>query len=366
MDFEVLRSVEGGSVTLLEFQWPWPPEPDADGEPLTCISYVVMKRPDGFIVCLPLGFLPESLVLAGQLNEEAAGLGPSLEVVARAVRLGSQGEWTTAGGPCYRSPGLCFGRFVCARPDSLEDPGLFPLASDVLAQTQEWAAEALGAQRSGYQTAVEEPAPRRPKGPRAKRHTVASLAEDQANLQALVRGLASQISSLLPAAAGSNSLAQGPAGDYPPGLGPEQVLPKQVQASRLEAPLSAVPPAQHVPKALAQVIGPPPPARQAPKRASPMVDLEAQLADTIGGGDGAPEAPSALASAVLAQSQELVSLVAQLAQNSGEPLLDAPSATSVRGAAGRQRLQQELQTAPGTFSKKIRENACHRMDPRAL
>ncbi|CAE7356391.1 unnamed protein product, partial [Symbiodinium microadriaticum] len=380
MDFEALRSVEGGSVTLLEFQWPWPPEPDADGDPLTCICYVVMKRPEGFVLCLPLGFLPEGLVLAGQLNEEATGLGPSLEVVAQAVRLGSQGEWTAAelgesvGAlaidlPASASAALSVPDLTAfgGIPFLLEDPGLFPLASDVLAQTQEWAAEALGAQRSGYQTAVEEPAPRRPKGPRAKRHTVASLAEDQANLQALVRGLASQLSTLLPAAAGSNSLAQGPAADYPPGLGPEQVLPKQAQASRLEAPLSAVlPPAQHVPKALAQVIGPPPPARQAPKRASPMVDLEAQLADTIGGGDGAPEAPSALASAVLAQSQALVSLVAQLAQNSGEPLLDAPSATSVRGAAGRQKLQQELQSAPGSFSKKIRENACRRMDPSGL
>ena len=82
--------------------------------------------------------------------------------------------------------------------------------------------------------------------------------------------------------------------------------------------------------------------------------------------DGAPEPPSALASAVLAQSQALVSLVAQLAQNSGEPLLDAPSATSVRGAAGRQKLQQELQATPNLFSKKIRENACRRMDPSGL
>ena len=241
--------MEGGSVTLLEFQWPWPPEPDADGDPLTYISYVVMKRPEGFVLWLRLGFLPEGLVLAGQLNEEATGLGPSLEVVAQAVRLGSQGEWTAAESgesvgalaidlPASASaalsvPGLTtFGGI----PFLLEDPGRFPLASDVLAQTQEWAAEAFGAQRSGYQTAVEEQAPRRPKGPRAKRHTVASLAEDQANLQALVRGLASQIS-----AAGSNSLAQGPAADYPLGLGPDQVLPKQAQASRLEAPLQCSP-----------------------------------------------------------------------------------------------------------------------------
>ncbi|CAE7271721.1 unnamed protein product, partial [Symbiodinium microadriaticum] len=225
----------------------------------------------------------------GQLNEETAGLGPSFEVVAQAVRLG---EWVATDSgesvgalvidlPAAFSAALSAPRLTAfgGIPFLLEDPGLFPLAADVLAQTQEWAAEALGAQRS-YQTAVEDAAPRRP-----KRHTVASLAQDQANLQALVRGLASPISSLLPGA-GSNSLAQGPAADYPPGLGP---------------PL--------------------------------LIDLEGQLADTIGG---------------------------------GEPLLDAPSATSVRGAAGRQKLQQELQATPNLFSKKIRENACRRMDPSGL
>ncbi|CAE7819443.1 unnamed protein product [Symbiodinium sp. CCMP2592] len=135
-----------GGVTLLEFQWPFPADPDADGEE----------------------------TLAGQSNEEAAGIGPSLELMAPAVRLSGQKKWRTA------ESGELVAALVVDLPASLvgalsvpeltafggvpfmqEDPGLFPLASDVLRQTQEWAAEALGELRSGYHTAAEEPVPRR-------------------------------------------------------------------------------------------------------------------------------------------------------------------------------------------------------------
>ena len=52
MDFQTLPAAESGSVTLLEFTWPWPPGGAED--PPTCISYVVLKRA-AVILCLPLG-----------------------------------------------------------------------------------------------------------------------------------------------------------------------------------------------------------------------------------------------------------------------------------------------------------------------
>ncbi|CAE7699828.1 unnamed protein product [Symbiodinium sp. CCMP2592] len=268
-----------GGVTLLEFQWPFPAAPDADGEPLTCISYVVMKRPAGFILCLPLGYLSEEETLAGQSNEEAAGIGPSLELMAPAVRLSGQGEWRVA------ESGELVAALVIDLPASVVGAGV-PFMQEV------WL----------------------PNGGRGS--------STAANLQELV-GFA-----LL--------LAPSSSGRQLPGSGPSQV------------------------------IGPPPPARQAPKTPSPMVDHEEALAVTIGAGDAEPEVPSTLASAVLAQSQALVSLVSQLAQNSSDPLLDAPSATSVRGAAGRQRLQQELQASPEVFSRRIRQNAWLWMDPSGM
>ncbi|CAE7742079.1 unnamed protein product [Symbiodinium sp. CCMP2592] len=324
MEFSALPAVEAGAVELLEFSWPLAPDPEEEEQ--TCIAYVLMKRAAGFIVCLPCGFLPEAVVQEGQQNDGADGLGPSLELTAPAVRLGQNGDWSAAeleaAVPAMVIDMPASAASAFARPDLSafggvpfvqEDPGLFPLASDVLRQTQEWADAFLHDARSGYQTAVEDLLPLRPKGPKAKRHTVATLAQEQANLQELVRGLADQLADLLPqGAAGSNSLAQGPAAP-PPGLGTgEQAqVHAQVPASRLAAPLATVlPPSQHVPKALSHVIGPPPPTRQAPKQPSSAVDLEQQLADTIGGGDP-PQESSALASAVLAQSQALVSLVSQ-------------------------------------------------------
>ena len=74
-----------------------------------------------------------------------------------------------------------------------------------------------------------------------------------------------------------------------------------------------------------------------------------------------------LASAILAQSQALMTLASQLGQSGADPCFDAPaSSTSVRGALGRQRLQAELLSSPGSFARRVRENARRRMDPSGL
>ena len=380
MDLDALPAAESGSLTLLEFTWPWPP--GGVEEPVSCIAYVVMKRGGGFVLCLPVGFLPAAAVAEGLANESPEGLGPSIEIEASAVRLAATGDWLATGAgevvscmiidmPADAAPALSLPDLSAfgGAPFVEEDPGLFPLASEVCRLAREWAADVLQEARSGYQTAVEEPtlAQRAPKA-RAKRHTVATLAQEQAALQDLVRGLAKQIASLSPPA-GRNSLEpQGPAAGVPPGLGP---LPLP-SAPALSAPLASIlPPAQHVPKALSQVIGPPPPTRQQPKVPSPSVDHEGQLALITGGGDVQPamlggHQPSDLAAAVLAQSNALVSLVGQLAQGATEPMLDTPSSTSVRGAMGRQKLQQELLSSPGAMARRIRQNAALRMNPTGL
>ncbi|CAE7249391.1 unnamed protein product, partial [Symbiodinium sp. KB8] len=73
-----------------------------------------------------------------------------------------------------------------------------------------------------------------------------------------------------------------------------------------------------------------------------------------------------LASAVLAQSQALVALVSQLSSSS-DPLLEVPTGqASVRGAAGRAKLQQDLASRSGGFAQKVRDNMARRMDPTGL
>ena len=379
MEFSSLSSVEAGGVDLLEFQWPWPPHDEA-AEVTTCICYVVMKRDDGFVLCVPQDFLPEEVVQEGLENDSPEGPGPSLALVAPAVLLSEAGSWTAPEIPeqvpamIIDLPGFFSGALSAPNLGNFtgmtfvtESPGLFPLATDVLRQARAWAGEQLGEVRSGYQTAEEHPLGRRASKapPKAKRATVASIAQDQAELREMLRGLSAQFASFLAAgASGSNSLPlQGPDApppglEAPPAMVAAPGIPKGPAQSLLSAPLASVlPPAQHVAKALTQVVGPPPTARQVPKKASPIEDHEARLAGITDDGDDPAPSSSSLAAAVLAQSQALVSLVGQLAQG-GDPLLDQAPAASVRGAVGRQKLQQELAGQPG--------NASRRMDPSGL
>ena len=72
MDLSSLPAVEAGQVTLLEFTWPWPP--GGVGDPTTCICYVVTKRAEGFVLCLPTGFLPGDVLQEGLVNDSPEGL----------------------------------------------------------------------------------------------------------------------------------------------------------------------------------------------------------------------------------------------------------------------------------------------------
>ena len=152
-----------------------------------------------------------------------------------------------------------------------------------------------------------------PKPP--KRPSVASLAQEQSSLRETNRstGVGQQLPDPGPrrsaiTCSGCSLSTYGPSArpDLSPGL-----------------PLT-----QHVPKALSQLVKPPPPARQAPAVPSPAVDLEQKLAV-----QAKTPRPKKAPCPWLRQSQALVSLMGQMAQSS-DPLLDQPSATSLRGAVG--------------------------------
>ena len=73
----------------------------------------------------------------------------------------------------------------------------------------------------------------------------------------------------------------------------------------------------------------------------------------------------ALAQAVLAQSQALTSLVAQIAHVQGDPMseLTASSSAGVRGATGRAKLQAELAQQKGLFFRAVLQSMSRRMSP---
>ncbi|CAE7879434.1 unnamed protein product, partial [Symbiodinium necroappetens] len=345
MDFAQLVAYESGSLEVLEFSWPPAAE---DQAPSLCSAYVIMKRPTGFLLCIPEGFLSQEERDLGQQPAEDSGIGPSTVVSASPLLLTAEGNWIAAQDQERLSAlvvdmsdhmveqlapaDLSAEELVCFRQG---EPMLFPLASEVLKQSKEWLLGTgnLPDNRSGYQTAAsatQAPAPR-PKPPKPKRPTVQQLAAQQAQMMQLMTSVVERLDGLQAPV----SPAPGP-----PGLA-ATAPPAAVNTAILQKPLASVlRQASAAPRVLAQAIGPPPPTRAQPPAAPAQVDLE---------------------------ETALVALVGQLASGSGDPLLEATGqAASVKGAANRARLQEELAGRSGAFADKIRANMGRRMDPTHL
>ena len=209
MDFLSLPAAEAGQVTLLEFTWPWPPGGTED--PVTCIAYVVLKRASCFILCLPTGYLP-----AEALQEApAVRLTPAAEWIAAEAEQTIRSHHRPAGRVC---PGLVSARpgGVWGLPFSWRGPRLVPSGHRGVPPGARVGGGCAVGCPLGYQTAV----------PKGKRPTVATLAQDQAALQELVRGLAKQIAGLLPPAVEAPKQPAGTSLVGPPGLvGPQPVVP---------------------------------------------------------------------------------------------------------------------------------------------
>ena len=90
MDFAALSAVEQAPVELLEFSWP-PPSEEQDS--YTCTAYVVMRRPHGFLLCVPEGFLTAEELEQGQQAGATEGIGPSLSLEAPVFVRTLTGEW---------------------------------------------------------------------------------------------------------------------------------------------------------------------------------------------------------------------------------------------------------------------------------
>ncbi|CAE7779290.1 unnamed protein product, partial [Symbiodinium necroappetens] len=392
MEISTLCPASSGHVELLEFSWP--PDPGVDGQ-RSCVAYVLMIREGGFLLAVPDPFFSdEDLGIAG------SDLGPYLRLQPSPVALSPDGEWVPADSPTP-VPALLLDlpetstmllspferEFLEGEHFVAGDPALFPLASDVLVQARAWiVSDATGDLASGYHTAEEPGAvpPVNPKrAPKAKRPTVAQLAQQQATLTTIVARLSEQLEQLQQQGAahaggfpptgaaqvatgqaqGSGAVAsQVAAGQAQvPEAGASHVSAGQVQsagagsgqnalgqvsgrgfllqdarAAIREAPLSSnFLPFQREPKSLASVLGPPPPsARALLPRPERETDKDALLASAISNGE-LPDVrpPEDLASAVLAaQSRALAALAGHLSLNS-DPVLDPQTTTGSRRMA---------------------------------
>ena len=373
MDLAQLFAYESGSVEVVEFSWPPAAE---DQQPAQCVSYVIMKRPSGFLLCIPEGFLTQEELDLGQQPAEDSGIGPSMGVRVPPILLSPDGTWIAA--PDQEKVAAVvvdmadfmadqLGTVDLTSPDLVPfragQPMIFPLAAEVLRFSREWLARAgaLPDDRSGYHTAVSAAEPLNPqqKTPKPKRPTVQQLAAQQSQMMQLMTSVVERLDQL------QNPSAKSPSPQPAAPLAPAPTPPAPAQ-SVLQQPISSIIPALGpVPRELAQALGPPPPTRAQPQASPLQLDLDEQAAAAMGVGElPGPQTEGSITSAVLAQSQALVALVSHLSAGSSDPLLEVPGqATSIRGSVNRARFQQELASRTGAFAQKIRDNMARRMDP---
>ena len=209
------------------------------------------------------------------------------------------------------------------------------------------------------------------KRPAPKRHTVATLAAQQATLTDLITALSAQVESL---------------SKPPPGVPPKTVAaapappPPKHGALSLQAPLSEAALLSHQPgpalpiAGLAQQLGGPPPTRTARPTAEVAEVRQAPPGSSAGaqGSELHAVGPSdTLAQAMLVQSRALTSLVSQMAAGSHDPMSalteqGATAGLSTKGFLGRQKLQADLAQQDGSFFRAVVSSAARRMDPSAM
>ena len=206
MDFAALRSAESGSVVLLEFSWPWPP--DLEVEPQSCISYVVAKR--------AAGFLPArrgDAARPGQRNcggsrpfpraPGCRGLDASADWIV--LESGDQVPAVVVDLPSGAASALARPHCVWRRPFCARGPESVPSR---LRRAAANTGVGIGSTRRS-KVWVPNRSGRRGPSPKAE----GEAAQEQANLHELVRGIADQLAGLVwKAPVGSNTLAQGPTG----------------------------------------------------------------------------------------------------------------------------------------------------------
>ena len=216
---------------------------------------------------------------------------------------------------------------------------------------------------------------------KAKRPTTALLSGQVQVLESLLPALTSQLESLAARQAAMEEVlakrpqasvsapppAQQPALHQPAQHQPAQHLP---MSASLAQPLGAAvsPPVGGLAAAVG-VLGPPPRTRQAqvlkdqPAAAAGLPELLAEEAEEGLG----RERSDPLSQAVLAQSNALTALVAQLAAQSGDTFPDltgVPGGSAAsRGATQRARLQEELAMGSGAFYTAVTQNMLRRMQP---
>ena len=390
----MLEHVTLVSEEVVPYVLQWPIAGD-DQEPAECTVLVTMRRANGLLLAMPIGFLPAELLEAGQHGAAEAVFGPSTSLIVPSM-LAEGGVLSQTGEDvavlvvdCAESVLNYIREFEAGEEQvfnfDVDSPFAFPAPDALLAHARDWLVS-VSKEMAAFYTPAELPdgegvassqsTPRRraPKaslpqrkatatgdGAKTKRVTTASLSAQLEGVVAALPALTEKLEALtmrqtslehqLPGLGRSTpaTLAQPLGGslDLPrPQLGP--------LARTLQSPPRTL--HQPIPGTLASgAVGP----RQA--------ELQALAEEKVVLSTGSVPRDDALAQAVFAQSQALTHLVAQIASAQGDPMSDLTSGTSAgsKGAAGRAKLQAELAAQKGTFFKAVVQSMARRMSPTA-
>ena len=347
---------------------------DPDQDAVGTQALVLLQREGGILLAVPAGAFSEEILNAAAEGDPFLAYGAHANFIIRLVSPpeGLQGEEAEVTVIDTELNALAhLNRLPDPVPPEVltfgADPFMLPDVVPLMQFTRDWVAQCQEGQQLAYYSAVEEeqanglggetpkvvPVTQKSAAKqKAKRVTTASLADQLAELSAVLPSLTQQLQVLQQGQDELRCRMDAQASAPPP-------QPSQMPVS---APLQS----------FAKMLGSPPRTRAAgalqkplpsgaPMTTTEMVDGEEVEKSMPGGG--------ALAQAVLEQSRALTSLVSQLSQG-GDPLLDGHQGSSAislgsRGAQWREKLQLELASRSGGFFLSVLRNAYKRMKPAA-
>lgn len=375
MDFESLVPV---SQDLQFYILEWPLDHTEDGK-TEAVSMVIMKRGGGFLLCLPLDFLPPEVAQEGN-SGNAGAVGPSHEVRVGAVVLDGGQESPVGEELAVLVVDMDVSVASSMRPMAdvediavrfmPDDPHAYPQPGELVAKTFEWlqsmepqmSAEWYPLEVSAESGREEPKRTPRPKqqaafpggatptggGSKAKKPTAASLAVSMQQVLDALPALSNQIQMI------SDRQSE-----------MEEKLGRNPSVAALSKPLALNLPtgSQSQVASMARELRSPPRTTMRSSTSTPIRDLVPVHVEELQKDKELTSEPKDVTQAILAQSAALTALVAQLSAGQ-DPMheLAGPSG-GTRGAQGRARLQSELALHRGTFFQSMVHSMARRMSP---
>lgn len=358
---------EAGDGTLCVFTPPSETLPD--DVPICCMAIPILNRSGGLMLAIPSNYLSPHVLIDGAFADESSMFGPSKDFSCNFLeedetggehRLDTPGHFlavdvTDSALSNLREydpvtdPSEIIQAFIAEHPEAIAD------VRSCFEDVRSWVASMEDGSRAHFYSAREElstAGPKRRASP--KRVTAAALAQTVAALATQVQNLASQQDAMMKLQqAQSATPAAAPSGGNM-GLGSR--LPAVSQGLQMQ-PVGNL-------GQLASIAGPPPKTKAPALGGSNVLDLP-DTGEALENMELPEHSP--VSKALLQQSAAITSLVAHLATN--DPISDLQGGASsglslsTKGAARRERMQQELASGSSSFFMQVEQQLFRRLNP---